>query len=245
MKKRSGITDTQKDQPTEGQEFEQKIVNYLQSEKDFFARHSDLLINLTLPHPSGVAVSLVERQMVLLREQNQELKRQLNDLVENAKANGDLNKKMQGLVLAVLAAETPQAMLEVLFSSLRADFNVDVLALWLFFDAHSTPPFFLSYPDVTLIARDSPKLSVFSNVLKNTRPVCGSLTAEQGAHLFGEATERAVSCALIPLGLEGRQHQGLLALGSQEPGRFRADLGTLFLDYLGAVAGRALGHHWI
>lgn len=245
MKKRVGIKDTQKNQPAEEQEIEQTVASYLQAEKDFFVRHSDLLSKLTLPHPSGVAVSLVERQMVLLREQNRELERKLNDLIENAKVNSSLNKKMQELVLAVLAAVTPQAMLEALFSSLRADFNVDVLTLWLFFDAHSTPPSFPDHPDVTLVSHDSPELSIFSSVLRNTQPVCGQLTAEQGSHLFGEAAERAVSCALIPLGAGKLQHQGLLALGSQESDRFRADLGTLFLDHLGAVVGRALGRHWI
>lgn len=245
MKKRTKTKEAQKNQPIEEQEFEQRMVDYLQADEDFFVRHSGLLSKLTLPHPSGVAVSLVERQMALLREQNRELERKLNDLIENAKVNGSLNKKMQELVLAVLAAATPQAMFEALFSSLRADFNVDVLALWLFFDAHSAPPSFPDYPGVTLVSRDSPELSIFSSVLKSTQPVCGQLTAEQGSHLFGEAAERTVSCALIPLGVGNLQHQGLLALGSQESDRFRADLGTLFLDYLGAVAGRALGRHWI
>ncbi len=242
MKKRVRVKETQKS-PAEEQEFEQRVVDYLQVEKDFFIRHTDLLRKLSIPHPSGVAISLVERQLTLLREQNKELKQQLHDLIENAKANGSLSKKVQDLVLAVLAAATPQAMLEALFSSLRMDFNVVVLTLWLFFDSQSSPPPFPSHPNVALIARDAPELGAFTQVLKNTRPTCGRLTAEQGLYLFGDAADRAVSCALIPLG--ELQYQGLLAIGSRKPDRFRADLGTLFLDYLGAVVGRALGRHWV
>jgi uncharacterized protein YigA (DUF484 family) len=240
MKKR--VREVKKTQPSEEHELEQIVMEYLRTRKDFFIQHSDLLSELTIPHPSGDATSLVERQLALLREQNRELKWQLRDLIENAKVNGNLSKKVHKLALSVLTTVTPQAMLEALFSSLHADFEVDIVALRLFFDAKSSPPPFPSHPDVALIPRDAPELEVFTGVLKSARPICGRLTVEQRKYLFGESVEKTVSCALIPLG--EKQFRGILAMGSREPDRFRADIGTMFLDYLGTIVDRALHHHW-
>lgn len=240
MKKRAGAKEAQKSQPDE--EREQSVVEYLRSNKEFFVRHLDLLSELTIPHPSGSATSLVERQLALLREQNRELKQQLCDLIENATVNDNLSKKVHQFALAVLTPATPQGTIEALFSSLRTDFQVDVIALRLFFDDRPLPPPFPDYPGVALVSRNAPELKAFASVLKSPRPICGRLTVEQGEYLFGDAVDRAVSCVLIPLGEDERR--GMLAMGSQKPDRFRADLGTMFLDYLGAIVERALYRHW-
>lgn len=242
MKKKAGEEETRQTSSEEAQGCEQSIAKYLRTHPDFFARHPDLLSELTIPHPSGVAISLVERQLALLRGQNRELKQQLRDLIENAMVNDDLSKKVHKLALGVLTATTPQAALETLFSSLQAGFEVDVIALRLFFDGESPPPSVPDHLNVALVFRNAPELEMFASVLKSPQPICGRLTAEQKDYLFGEEGERAVSCALIPLGED--QRRGMLAMGSQEPDRFRADLGTMFLDYLGVIVERALYRHW-
>jgi len=243
MKKRVGVKEVQKTQLSEEPGFEQQVMEYLRIHKDFFVHHSDLLSEFTIPHLSGMATSLIERQLALLREQNRELKRQLSDLIENARLNSDLSEKVHKLALKVLTAVTPQAMLEALFSSLHVDFEVDNVVLWLFVDAKSPPPPFPSHPKIALVPRDAPKLEAFTRVLKSAQPICGRLTVEQRRHLFGELVEQTASCVLIPLG-EG-QRRGMLVMGSQESDRFRADLGTMFLNYLGAIIERALHHHWV
>ena len=48
---------------------EQAVVDYLTAHPDFFTRHPQLLRDLSLPHDSGNAVSLIERQVELLRKQ--------------------------------------------------------------------------------------------------------------------------------------------------------------------------------
>jgi uncharacterized protein YigA (DUF484 family) len=243
MRKRARVKEANKIQLSEDQGHEQIVIEYLRTRKDFFIHHSDLLSELIIPHPSGDATSLVERQLALLREQNGELKRQLRNLIENAKINGSLSKKVHKLALAVLTTVTPQAMIDALFFSLRTDFEVDIITLWLFFDAKFSPSSFPNHPNVALVPRNAPELEAFTSILKSTRPICGRLTAEQRKYLFGESEEKTASCVLIPLGEE--QRRGMLAMGSWEPDRFRADLGTTFLDYLGAIVDRALDHHWV
>jgi uncharacterized protein len=238
IKRRASAKAAQKTQPNEEQEFEQKIIDYLRVKKDFFVQHPALLTELTIPHPSGDAISLVERQLMLLREQNRHLKRQLQDLIKNAQANASLNKKVQQLILTILAAATPQGKLEALFASLRADFKVDVLTLWLFLDIPVASSACQDHADILLVPRDAPELAPFCSVLKSAQPVCGRLTWERRQYLFGDSAESTVSCALIPLGTH--PCKGLFAMGSRELERFHPELGTLFLDFLGAVIERTL-----
>ena len=78
-------------QATSDELTEDSIADYLQSNPDFFERHQTLLGNLKLPHStSGAAVSLVERQVSVLRQQNVALERRLRDLVDVARSNDQL-----------------------------------------------------------------------------------------------------------------------------------------------------------
>ena len=48
------------------------IENYLRKNPDFFLGRPELLTELSIPHRSGEAVSLVEKQVKVLREQNEQ-----------------------------------------------------------------------------------------------------------------------------------------------------------------------------
>ena len=63
------------------------VAEYLQTYPDFFERNGPLLTKLRLPHlrDSGATVSLVERQVEVLRERNQSLERKLKELVDVAR----------------------------------------------------------------------------------------------------------------------------------------------------------------
>ena len=75
---------------------EEDVVEYLHSHPDFFDRHPKLLMGLKLAHqPGSAAVSLVERQVAMLRQRNGELERQLKDLVAVAKDNHELVEKIR------------------------------------------------------------------------------------------------------------------------------------------------------
>ena len=65
---------------------EQTVRNYLEAHPDFFERNSTLLDSLELPHASGGAVSLVERQVSRLRQKELRMQRQLKELIEGATA---------------------------------------------------------------------------------------------------------------------------------------------------------------
>ena len=63
------------------------VAKYLRKEPNFLLEHPEILDQLNLPHESGQAVSLIEKQVQRLREQNRSLSRKLNQLVQVATDN--------------------------------------------------------------------------------------------------------------------------------------------------------------
>ena len=72
---------------------EEAVAQYLQNHPEFFEGYADLLARMRIPHPAGGAVSLVERQMSILRQQNRQFERKLVDLVEVARSNDQLTSR--------------------------------------------------------------------------------------------------------------------------------------------------------
>ena len=64
---------------------ENAVQDFLQENPDFFERHGALLGSLRLPHVAGGTVSLVERQVSVLRQKDLKLERKLKDLIDVAK----------------------------------------------------------------------------------------------------------------------------------------------------------------
>ena len=86
---------------------EQSIHDFLAAHPDFFERHSTLLSSLNLPHASGGAVSLVERQVSVLRQKELRLERQLRELIQVARKNDVLSSKIHELTLRAARGDRP------------------------------------------------------------------------------------------------------------------------------------------
>jgi uncharacterized protein YigA (DUF484 family) len=69
-------------------------------------------------------------------------------------------------------------------------------------------------------------------------PYCGINAGFEAARWFGDPAT-VMSLAMIPL-RQGEARFGLLVLGSPDPTRYAADMGTEFLQRVGEVAGAAL-----
>ena len=64
-----------------------EVESYLRRNLDFFENHPALLEELRLPHDCNGAVSLVTRQIEMLRSKAERLNNQLEDLVQIAREN--------------------------------------------------------------------------------------------------------------------------------------------------------------
>ena len=115
------------------------IKDYLQDNPNFFDDYPDLLELIRLPHDSGAAISLVERQVSLLRERNLEMKQRINSLLDAAKINDKMFEKTKRLVISLLDATDLAMVVDTLSQSLGTDFQVEFHSLILFGDKQSIP----------------------------------------------------------------------------------------------------------
>jgi len=216
---------------------EADVHSYLQRNPDFFERHASLLSNLRLPHATGAAVSLVERQVSVLRQKDLRLERKLQELLEVARVNDTLAGKIHKTALDLLAARDRRQTLEAIESALRTAFGADHAVLVLFggpasFDDPGLGRFFRP------MERDDPALQPFATFMGSSNPRCGQVRDAQRDFLFGQETNEVGSAALVPLG--DACQVGFLAIGSVDANHFHPGMSFDFLKRLGDLISVAL-----
>lgn len=232
----------QQDQQDDEKQFEHDIVRYLRNHPAFFEQHLDLLADMVLPHETGKAVSLLERQLSVLRDQRDDNRKKLNQLIITAQKNEELNNHINELILELLDASNLEEVIKTVTKRLAKDINADAVVIRLFDVGNNA---LKSVPEV--VDWSEPVMGAFEKVIKGRRPVCGSLKPGQLDALFSEQSDNIHSAALIPLveGAGSSKAYGLLAIGSPDRHHFRADMGTVFLTQLGKVLTRILKLHLV
>lgn len=210
----------------------QDVAEYLREHPEFFVHHPELLEGLEVPHHCGDAVSLVEHQVLLLRERNQRLRRKTQELVDNARRNEELSRRLHRLTLSLLECGAVDDVFATLYGVLISDFNADMVALRVFARPRSSEDAGLA----EFAGADREAARLFEAALAEGKPVCGQLQAGQLQYLFGERAGEVGSAALLPLA--DHEDFGLLAIASRSAHRFHAGIGTLFLRQLSEVVAR-------
>ncbi|KJH84148.1 MULTISPECIES: DUF484 family protein [Pseudomonadaceae] len=207
------------------------VVAYLRAHPEFFVDHDELIPELRIPHLPGGAVSLVERQVKLLRERNIEMRHRLSQLMDVARDNDRLFDKTRRLVLDLLDANSLEEIIGAVDESLRHEFQVPYVSLILFSDS----PLPVGRSVTAAEAQQA-----IGGLLGTGKTVCGVLRPHELAFLFGEEESSGIgSAAVVAL----NQQQGILAIGSQDPQHYKSSLGTLFLGYIAEVLTRVLPHY--
>ena len=215
----------------------EQVSEFLKQHPHFFGDRPELLIEIQLNHSSGSAISLIERQVQVLRDQNQDLKTKLLELVDVARDNDRLNERMHQMTLDLLQSGSLIELLDTLENHLRNEFSADTITLHL--------------PGLDEVCRretgaidlviDDSLNALFPSPLSEGKPLCGRLRQEQLDFLFHDQAAAIESASVIPLGEHAEA--GLLSIGSREVNRFSSSMGTLFLSHLGALLASLLNMH--
>lgn len=213
---------------------EQSVADYLRLHPGFFEDKPSLLSDLRVPHAAGNAVSLVERQVAVLRDGNESLQKQLNNLIHIARVNDQLNMQLHELTLCLVGNHNLEALLDVITYRLRQDFSADVVAVHLL--ASPRDPEYASRPEFEIDADTF--CGSFQRLLSAGKPYCGRLKTEQLQILFDGQMDAVGSTAFLPLGETGSL--GVLAIGSFDRHRFAPDADTAFLGRMAAIVAAAL-----
>ena len=207
---------------------ETMVIEYLQKHPDLLMSYPEIFTALSIPHHSGDVVSLVERQLKLLRSENRKVKKQLDELVSIARENEELNNRFHRLALELLNTDALDDVLAMVQDQVQTFFYTDYVC-------------FKFLPEISSKKKklDSHYLNDESGIVDTVKPwlekrvpVCGQLEEWVSRELFGDEV-KIESSALIPL--YHTNEIGLLCLGSTSKDRFKKSMGTIFLEQLGEL----------
>jgi len=208
------------------------IAAYLRLHPDFFLKRPDLLTDIEVAHPAGGAVSLLERQVSILRERNMDMRHRLNNLLENARNNDRLFEQTKQLVLRLIEAQTLDQIVDTFVESLQNDFQIDFASMVLI----GNPAQHRGTRARVVTANDAH--AQIDGLLKSSKAMCGVLRAEEVQFLFPDRTRQIGSAAVVPLSYG--HPLGVLAIASTDANYFKSSMGTLFLGYIAEVLNRLL-----
>lgn len=211
---------------------EQELVEYLRAHPEFFSRYPEILETLEIPHDCGKAVSLIEYQISVLRDQAGEMRTKLRQLVSNARENEDLNQSLHRLTLSLIESTSVDEIFTNLYSSLRDDFNSEHAAIRMF----ATPAQAADRGLAEFVGEDRDGASLFGSLFESMKPVCGRIKPEQVEFLFPGHAGNIQSCVVLPLG--ETTCVGLLAVGSSDAQRYYPGMGVVFLKQLSETVTR-------
>ena len=205
----------------------QDVIDYLRAHPSFLDQHPQLLSELSIAHQTGATVSLIERQVGVLREENARQKKQFEDLIRHARHNEQLTHKIHALMLALMNAVGPQAIFSCLERGLRADFGADRVEFIIFAESAAVDGSTLA----PFVGVASPARIAFAPVIGSRTSACGVLEDQQRSAFDAGFKGSAVVMPLI-----GQGWDGVIVCASNDAGRYSADRGTDLLDYLRQVA---------
>lgn len=210
----------------------EQVTAYLSDHLDFFENQPELLKRLTIPHHTNAndsaqpTVSLIERQVSTLRDENSRLKQQLNTLIANARDNDELFDKTRQLALQLLSARTVDQVVTTTERAMIEDFGGAYCRLWLISEsAEEQPAHYLSRANVT---------SRLQRLVEQKRPYCGLLKAEESEQLYQDQANQIGSAAVLPLYRED-QLIAILTIASADKAYYRNNMSTTLLGYIGDI----------
>lgn len=204
-------------------EQEELVAEWLRATPGFFDRYANLLNEIRLKHPhEDRAISLQERQMTLLRTQNQELNRRLSEMLHFGSRNDKTQQSLVAWLLRLMGANTKADVESAVITGLAEVFEVEATQL------------------LAPNAAFGPWIDT---------PLCGSAKELASASMDLLATQvtidpewQSMVAIGLPLGksIGVAQSPAALLLASKDETRFTADMGAFYLRQIAELTAAAL-----
>jgi len=214
-----------------------QLISLLRENPDILNRHPELLPVLEVSHSSGGAVSLIERQVVVLRQKIQTQEKQLLDLVEVARDNDRLAEIRHQLSVDLLSSHDIDDVINIVLDAFKTALSADYAVVKLF----SEDKGLIEQDSNLYVDKNDEALSAFKTMMQHKNTVCGKSTEEQKTYLFNDKADSIKSVAVIPL--VAGANLGLIGLGANDMARFNASMGTDFLSQIGELVSASLAVH--
>ncbi len=214
------------------------VAAYLTQHPNFFQQHTELLNSLHIPHQATLdaggatqTVSLIERQVKSLREENKQLQLQLNKLIGNAQINDALFEKARKLVLKLIAITSLTPLKQIVEQAMNDDFDSDYCHMWYVTEQPANEA--KGQKELRLITEKVGRLTAKNKVF------CGILKEPECEFLFGDNADKVGSAAVLPL-FSDKRLIAILAIANQDEAYYRNNMSTDLLNHVGQVIAQII-----
>ena len=206
-----------------------QVAEFLKQNPDFFESNITLLTDVDIPHPhGGRTISISERQVLALREKNKLLETKLAELIQFGEENDAISEKTHLFACALLQAKDLRSVLHTVYTKLKEIFAVPYVAIRLWHPALADRG---KETETT-----NEEIRQFVANLKT--PYCGAHAVYDSGRWFEEDASGLHSFAMIKLA--GQTTFGAILLASEDPQRFYAEMGTIYLNRLAELISAAI-----
>jgi len=202
------------------------VIKFLSDNPDFFLKNPDALEKLEIKHETGEAVSLIEKQVEIIKKKNLLSNTKLSEFLSNAEYNQQLFIKVQKLVLQILNEKNIEELSKLTEAFFEKELGTEICKIYFF-----TQEELFELSNERIITPEI-ATSIFSEAFNSSDLALGGINKELSSMVFGSKAnvEEGAICKL-----HCEKIAGTLALGSSSKGKFTKDSETLFLEFLVAV----------
>ena len=234
------------------------VVAFLEANPDFFATRENLLLKLQLPHKEAGTISLIEKQLAILRENHGKTRMHLDTLMDSAEINHEIFEKSRKLILNLIAADTCDEFFAIMEASLAEDFKCPAYSLTVFNGSTRTKEINHFTSSVSAISANEE----IGALMRTRTPTLGVLRPAELNFLFRKHSDKVKSAAVLtinpmsnaaadsttsetlPTGTAPGNHPiALLAIGSKDAHYFTSDMDTSFLGFITDTLGILIPRH--
>jgi len=245
---------------------DEAVLRFLTVNPEFFVKNQEVLPRLRIPHESGKAVSLIEKQVSVLRSKCGTLENSLRDLITVARENENLHQRLHVLIQDIITAPSLERIVSLTQRSLKENFNADDVHILLVADkpvrastrkgsakdkekaktekaaatraaaAHRRK--LNAIDGLKVVPHTDKSIELFAELFESAETSCGLPNADQMTSFVGKDYSNIASAALVPLFHE--RQLGVVMLTSRDESRFSSGKGVMFLNQLGELLGRRL-----
>lgn len=208
----------------------QQVIDYLRRHPDFLLRHAALLDTQVAParHEGDRVLDLQHFMVERLRRDIARLRADQDDLLANSRDNLSTQERVHRAVLALLAAESFEDLIEAITTDLAVWLDVDVATLCVEAADDTIPR--ARIEGVQVLAPGT-----IGALLAPGREIVLRDDVHGEVEIFGGAAALVRSDALIRLGFGEEKPIGMLAFGTRHPGFFNPGQGTELLSFLARI----------
>jgi uncharacterized protein len=218
----------------------ESVAAYLTSNPDFFTENPALLRQLSIPHAlTGNVQSLIERQVGLLREDNNEFKKIIKKNDALSKTQCHLQQHIYQFTFELLNTETEIDLYRLLKLNLGELFSASWVKLLIFDSGRETG----CIGDIHYLDNESKLRFMFVEMLNRNKPLCSSLQTEQIQMLFNQDADKVKSNLIIPI--KQSSWYGLFVLGSSERNQYGVGVELDMLVFISQLLSFKLQKLWV